>query len=57
MPDVDDHERRRRKKRADDALGSLLPESASDESPGAWGDRDDASRDDELLRDVPPHHG
>ncbi|HLR85268.1 MAG TPA: hypothetical protein VK059_09960 [Nocardioidaceae bacterium] len=57
MPDEDDPQRRRRHKRAADAFGELLPESARDESARAWGDRDDGSRDDELLRDVPPHHG
>jgi len=57
LPDEDDPQRRRRHKRAADAFGELLPESARDESARAWGDRDDGSRDDELLRDVPPHHG
>ena len=48
--------RRAREKQAADVLGDLLPETTRDESAQAWGDRDD-SRDDELLRDVPPHHG
>ncbi|UYM06645.1 hypothetical protein [Solicola gregarius] len=48
--------RHRREKQATEVFGDLLPEGTRDESAQSWGDRDD-SRDDELLRDVPPHHG
>lgn len=48
--------RRKSEKQAADVLGDLLPDTTRDESAQAWGDRD-GSRDDELLRDVPPHHG
>ncbi|UPK74372.1 hypothetical protein MU582_18335 [Nocardioidaceae bacterium SCSIO 66511] len=48
--------RRGRQEQATDVFGDLLPDTTSDESARAWGDRD-GSRDDDLLRDVPPHHG
>ena len=52
---ADDKARRRR---ADRLLGGLLPDQTQDESANAWGDRDGtASRDEEIRRDVPPHHG
>lgn len=41
--------------RAARLLGDLLPEQTCDDT-GDWGDRPD-NRDDELRRDVPPHHG
>ncbi|MGH3357545.1 MAG: hypothetical protein ACRDO7_01995 [Nocardioidaceae bacterium] len=44
-------------KQAADTLGDLLPDTTTDESDGGWGERDDSSRDEDLLRDVPPHHG
>ncbi|KQY60292.1 hypothetical protein ASD11_12600 [Aeromicrobium sp. Root495] len=48
----------RRRRRAAALLGDLLPETTSDESGQGWGDVDGGgSRDDELTRDVPPHHG
>jgi len=47
-----------RRRRAERLLGGLLPDQTKDETSDAWGDRDgSASRDDELQRDVPPHHG
>jgi len=49
---------RARRLRAERLLGGLLPDQTKDESGDAWGERDGAdSRDDELKRDVPPHHG
>lgn len=49
---------RRRRRRAAELLGDLLPETTSDESGQGWGDgASGGSRDDELRRDVPPHHG
>ena len=53
-PDARERERRRR---AAELLGDLMPETTSDETDEGWGDRTGPSRDDELLRDVPPHHG
>ncbi|MFL6089726.1 MAG: hypothetical protein ACJ71Z_06265 [Aeromicrobium sp.] len=51
--DADEAARRRRAERL---LGNLLPEQTSDESGDSWGERADG-RDDEIRRDVPPHHG
>lgn len=49
---------RARRERAARLLGDLLPETTRDESPEGWGDEPrGTSRDDELKRDVPPHHG
>jgi hypothetical protein len=49
---------RARRRRAERLLGGLLPDQTQDESADAWGDHDGgASRDDEMRRDVPPHHG
>lgn len=52
-----------RRRRAAELLGDLLPSTSSDETDEGWGDadghsRDEAARrDDQYLRDVPPHHG
>ncbi|MEV7398755.1 hypothetical protein [Aeromicrobium sp. NPDC092404] len=51
---ADEVERRRR---AAELLGDLLPDTTTDESPEGWGERESSSRDDDYLRDVPPHHG
>lgn len=49
---------RRRRRRAAELLGELLPETTSDETGQGWGDRSGSGgRDDEMRRDVPPHHG
>ena len=49
---------RARRKRAERLLGGLLPDQTQDESAEGWGDREGTgSRDDEIKRDVPPHHG
>ena len=53
-PDGAERERRRR---AAERLGDLLPTTTSDETDEGWGERGATSRDDEYLRDVPPHHG
>ena len=51
-------ERRARIERAARLLGDMMPLTTRDESPEGWGDdAKGTSRDDELLRDVPPHHG
>jgi hypothetical protein len=47
-----------RRRRAERLLGGLLPDQTRDESADAWGDSDGTeTRDDEIRRDVPPHHG
>jgi hypothetical protein len=48
---------RARRRRAAERLGELLPRMTTDETDEGWGERGSTSRDDELLRDVPPHHG
>jgi hypothetical protein len=53
-PDARERERRRR---AAERLGDLLPSTTSDETDEGWGDHARTSRDDDYLRDVPPHHG
>jgi hypothetical protein len=53
-----DRAERARRRRAERLLGGLLPDQTQDESADAWGDSEGtASRDDEIRRDVPPHHG
>ncbi len=49
--------KRARLERAARLMGDLLPETTRDESPEGWSERGGTSRDDELRRDVPPHHG
>ncbi len=46
-----------RRRRAAELLGDLLPDTTSDETAEGWGDNESSSRDDDYLRDVPPHHG
>lgn len=45
-----------RRRRAALLLGDLLPDTTRDER-GEDGTSAGSHRDDELLRDVPPHHG
>jgi hypothetical protein len=52
---VSDAEQARRR-RAAEALGDLLPDQTRDESGDSWGERE-SDRDEQLRRDVPPHHG
>lgn len=53
-----DPEERARRERAARLLGDLLPDTTSDERDDGWPDAaGGTSRDDELRRDVPPHHG
>lgn len=57
-PTSDSAAERARRKRAERLLGGLLPDQTSDETDDAWGEREGiSSRDDEIKRDVPPHHG
>jgi len=53
-PDARERERRRR---AAELLGDVMPLTTSDETDEGWGDRAGSSRDEDFLRDVPPHHG
>lgn len=46
-----------RLKRAAELLGDLIPTTTRDETPEGWNEKGSTSRDDEFLRDVPPHHG
>jgi hypothetical protein len=46
-----------RRRRAAELLGDLLPSTTSDETDEGWNEVGGTSRDDEYLRDVPPHHG
>lgn len=49
---------RARRERAARLLGDLLPSTTRDESGEGWGDEGrGGSRDDDLRREVPPHHG
>jgi len=49
---------RERRRRAAELLGDLMPDTTSDESDEGWSEKDESgTRDDELRRDVPPHHG
>ncbi|TCI98723.1 hypothetical protein [Aeromicrobium sp. IC_218] len=52
-----EQERRERLRRAAALLGDLEPSTTRDETAEGWGERSTGSRDDELRRDVPPHHG
>jgi hypothetical protein len=46
-----------RRRRAAELLGDLLPDTTRDETAEGWGEKESSSRDDDYLRDVPPHHG
>ena len=46
-----------RRRRAARLMGDILPSTTSDDTDEGWGERPASSREDELLRDVPPHHG
>lgn len=48
-----------RRRHALELLGDVLPDVTQDESGPGWGEADPGarSRDDDLRRDVPPHHG
>ena len=51
-----DRQRQKRRRRAAEALGDLLPDQTRDDSGEGWGESE-PERDDELRRNVPPHHG
>jgi hypothetical protein len=48
---------RERRRRAERKLGKLVPDTTVDETDEGWNEKDGDSRDDEMRRDVPPHHG
>ena len=48
---------RARRRRAEKLLGDLLPDTTNDETDEGWNEKESDSRDDEMRRDVPPHHG
>ena len=50
-------EKNARLKRAAELLGDLVPTTTRDETSEGWSERSGTSREEELLRDVPPHHG
>jgi len=52
-----DEAERERRRRAERMLGDLLPDTTGDETDEGWSEKDGDSRDDEMRRDVPPHHG
>lgn len=56
-PAAESTEEQTRRRRAAKLLGGLLPDQTSDETAEGWGDGGPATRDDEIRRDVPPHHG
>ena len=55
-PEPDANEKARRK-RAAQLLGDLLPTTTRDETAEGWNEKSETSREEEFLRDVPPHHG
>ncbi len=46
-----------RRKRAAELLGDMHPTTTRDETAEGWNEKGGTSREDEFLRDVPPHHG
>ncbi|WP_456695239.1 hypothetical protein [Aeromicrobium sp. P5_D10] len=48
---------RERRRRAAELLGDLLPSTTTDETDEGWNEQGGTSRDEDYLRDVPPHHG
>ena len=57
----DAHRRARRRRALDDVFGDVLPSVTGDESGGSVDpparDVSADERDEEIRRDVPPHHG
>lgn len=50
-------ETERERRRRAELLGELLPDTTGDETDEGWSEKDGDARDDEMRRDVPPHHG
>ncbi len=52
-----DRNERARRRRAAALLGDLIPVKSTDQTDEGWNEEGGTSRDEQLLRDVPPHHG
>jgi len=52
-----DAQKKARLKRAAELLGDLVPTTTRDETSEGWNEKSGTSREEEFLRDVPPHHG
>ncbi|MDQ3155182.1 MAG: hypothetical protein M3Q98_00405 [Actinomycetota bacterium] len=52
-----DAQKKARLKRAAELLGDLVPTTTRDETSEGWSEKSGTSREEEFLRDVPPHHG
>ena len=52
-----DAKERARRKRAAELLGDILPTMTRDETAEGWNEKSGTTREEEFLRDVPPHHG
>ena len=52
-----DRAERERRRKAAELIGDLLPSTTTDETDEGWNEQGGPSRDEEYLRDVPPHHG
>jgi hypothetical protein len=50
-------EKKARLKRAAELLGDIMPTTTRDETSEGWNEKSGTSREEEFLRDVPPHHG
>lgn len=46
-----------RRRRAAALLGDILPTTARDDTAEGWNEKGSTSHEEQLLRDVPPHHG
>lgn len=52
-----DAKKKARLKRTAELLGDILPTTTRDETSEGWNENSGTSREEEFLRDVPPHHG
>lgn len=46
-----------RRRRAAELLGDFIPTRSADQTDEGWNEKGGTSRDEQFLRDVPPHHG
>jgi len=53
----DEVSKKKARRRRAELLGELLPDTTSDETDEGWNEKEGDTRDDEMRRDVPPHHG
>ncbi|EFQ82562.1 hypothetical protein HMPREF0063_11771 [Aeromicrobium marinum DSM 15272] len=56
-PESGGRDAREAARRAADRLGDLVPSTSDDDTDRGWGEPAGSSHDDDLRRDVPPHHG